>query len=349
MDTFSILDNISTSIIITNKFMEIVHINASAENFLQNSKVNLEKIKIESIFAKKNNIIINQVYDAIKLNQSSVSRDIKVSLKTKVQHNIDCNVQAINMNNEKYVLLEINLIQRQKNIENNAIFIDRNNTTKMITRSIAHEIKNPLGGIKGAAQLLDSELNNEQKDYTNIIISEVDRLKNYVDKMLGPKNEPLFKCINIHSVADRVINILNNKKNQKIFFIRNFDPSIPNVSIDKDMIIQALLNIVKNAQEASTENGTIELKTRVERNYTINSIKYNLVAVLSVIDSGVGISDEIKNKLFLPLVTDKPKGSGLGLSISQQLVSENKGVIIFEEIQGQTIFKIILPINRDLI
>ena len=347
MDTFNILDNISSSIIITNKYMEIVHINTSGENFLQNSKSNLEKIKIETIFAKKNNIIISQVCDAISLNQSSVSRDIKVSLKNKAQHNLDCNVQAIYINNEKYVLLEINLIQRQKNIKKNASFIDRNNTTKMITRSIAHEIKNPLGGIKGAAQLLESELSNEQKNYTNIIISEVDRLKNYVNRMLGPKNEPLLESINIHTVIDRVINILSTNKNTESIFIRNFDPSIPNVRIDKDMIIQSLLNIVKNAQEAITESGKIELKTRIDRNYTINSIRYNLVAVLSIIDNGIGISDEIQNKLFLPLVTDKTEGSGLGLSISQRLVSENKGVINFEEIQGKTIFKIILPIEKN--
>ena len=347
MDAFNILENISTSVIITNKFMEIVHINASGESFLQNSKTNLEKMKIESIFAQKNNIIVNQVYDAIALNQSSVSRDIEVSLKTKVKHNLDCNVQAIYIDNEKYVLLEINLIQRQKGIEKNASFIDRNNTTKMITRSIAHEIKNPLGGIKGAAQLLESELSNSLKEYTNIIIEEADRLRNYIDKMLGPKSEPIFENINLHSIINRVLNILDTEKNKKSIFIKNFDPSIPNVNIDKDMIIQSLLNIVKNAQEASTGNGIIELKTRIDRNYTINSNKYNLVAVVSIIDNGIGISDEIRNKLFLPLVTDKLEGSGLGLSISQRLVSENKGVINFEEIQGKTIFKIILPIEKN--
>jgi len=345
MDTFKILDNISTSIIITNKFMEIVHINASGENFLQNSKANLEKTKIENIFAQKNNIIINQVYDAIALNQSSVSRDVEISLKNKVKHNLDCNVQAIYIDNEKYVLLEVNLIQRQKDIEKNANFIDRDNTTKMITRSIAHEIKNPLGGIKGAAQLLESELSIAQKDYTDIIIGEVDRLRNYIDKMLGPKNEPFFESINIHSIVNRVIKILDTKKDKKSFFLVNFDPSIPNVNIDKDMIIQSLLNIVKNAQEATTNNGVVELKTRIERNYTINSIKYKLVAVVSIIDDGIGISDEIKNKLFLPLVTDKAEGSGLGLSISQRLVSLNKGVIVYTENKDKTIFKIILPIE----
>ena len=345
MNTLNILNNISTSLIITNKFMEIVHINASGENFLQSSFANLKNVKINEIFAKKNNVIISQVYDAIALNQPSVSRDVEVSLKSKIKHNLDCSVHTIFIDEEKHVLLEINLIHRKKNIEKNASLADRNNTTQMITRSIAHEIKNPLGGIKGAAQLLASELGEQHGDYINIIINEVDRLKNYIDKMSGPRNEPVFELINIHSIIERVIKISNTGADNKLIFIKNYDPSIPNVNVDKDMIIQSLLNIVKNAIEASASNSRIEIKTRIERNYTINSSIHKLVAIISVIDYGSGVSEDIKNKLFLPLVTNKPNGSGLGLSISQRLVAINNGIIIFNEVNDKTIFKIILPIE----
>ena len=345
MNTLNILNNISTSLIITNKFMEIVHVNASGENFLQSSFANLKNVKINEIFAKKNNVIISQVYDAIALNQPSVSRDVEVSLKSKIKHNLDCSVHTIFIDEEKHVLLEINLIHRKKNIEKNASLADRNNTTQMITRSIAHEIKNPLGGIKGAAQLLASELGEQHGDYINIIINEVDRLKNYIDKMSGPRNEPVFELINIHSIIERVIKISNTAKNNKLIFVKNYDPSIPNVNIDKDMIIQSLLNIVKNAIEASASNSRIEIKTRIKRNYTINGSIHRLTAVISVIDYGSGVSEDIKNKLFLPLVTNKSNGSGLGLSISQRLVAINHGIIIFNEENDQTIFKIILPIE----
>jgi two-component system nitrogen regulation sensor histidine kinase GlnL len=216
----------------------------------------------------------------------------------------------------------------------------------MIIKSFAHEIKNPLGGIKGAAQLLENELNNEYKEYLEVIINETDRLKNYIDKMLGPNNEPSFTNINIHSIIDRVIKILFADKKMKKNLLLNFDPSIPDIYVDKDMIIQCLINLVKNAQEAITKEGFIEIKTRVERNYTINSIKYNLVAITSIIDNGVGINEEMKTKLFLPLVTDKAKGSGLGLSISQRLASINNGIITFEQDKNNTIFKIILPIEK---
>ena len=345
MNTLNILNNISTSLIITNKFMEIVHINASGENFLQSSFANLKNVKINEIFAKKNNVIISQVYDAIALNQPSVSRDVEVSLKSKIKHNLDCSVHTIFIDKEKHVLLEINLIHRKKNIEKNASLADRNNTTQMITRSIAHEIKNPLGGIKGAAQLLASELGEQHGDYINIIINEVDRLKNYIDKMSGPRNEPVFELINIHSIIERVIKISNTGADNKLIFIKNYDPSIPNVNVDKDMIIQSLLNIVKNAIEASASNSRIEIKTRIKRNYTINGSIHRLTVVISVIDYGSGVSEDIKNKLFLPLVTNKTNGSGLGLSISQRLVAINNGIIIFNEVNDKTIFKIILPIE----
>ena len=343
MDAQNILESITTSVVITNKFMKIVHVNTAAENFFRSSKENLQNTKLSELFANDKSIIINQVYDAIALNQSSTSRDIEISLKTKTKHNVDCNVQTIFLEKDKHVLLEIRTLKRIKNIVLNANFINQNNATEMITRSIAHEIKNPLGGIKGAAQLLKKEINEEQKEYTDIIIEEADRLKNYIDKMHGPKDLPSFKSTNIHLIIDRVLKILGIKSSN---YKKNYDPSIPLLYLDQDMIIQSLLNIIKNASEAITENGLIEIKTRVDRNFTINSIRHKLVAIISIIDDGVGVNKEIASKLFLPLITNKKKGNGLGLSISQRLISINKGIITFEEENSKTIFKIILPIDK---
>jgi len=343
MDAQNILESITTSVVITNKFMKIVHVNTAAENLFRSSKENLQNTKLSELFANDKSIIINQVYDAIALNQSSTSRDIEISLKTKTKHNVDCNVQTIFLEKDKHVLLEIRTLKRIKNIVLNANFINQNNATEMITRSIAHEIKNPLGGIKGAAQLLKKEINEEQKEYTDIIIEEADRLKNYIDKMHGPKDLPSFKSTNIHLIIDKVLKILGIKSSN---YKKNYDPSIPLLYLDQDMIIQSLLNIIKNASEAITENGLIEIKTRVDRSFTINSIRHKLVAIISIIDDGVGVNKEIASKLFLPLITNKKKGNGLGLSISQRLISINKGIITFEEENSKTIFKIILPIDK---
>ena len=343
MDAQNILESITTSVVITNKFMKIVHVNTAAENLFRSSKENLQNTKLSELFANDKSIIINQVYDAIALNQSSTSRDIEISLKTKTKHNVDCNVQTIFLEKDKHVLLEIRTLKRIKNIVLNANFINQNNATEMITRSIAHEIKNPLGGIKGAAQLLKKEINEEQKEYTDIIIEEADRLKNYIDKMHGPKDLPSFKSMNIHLIIDKVLKILGIKSSN---YKKNYDPSIPLLYLDQDMIIQSLLNIIKNASEAITENGLIEIKTRVDRSFTINSIRHKLVAIISIIDDGVGVNKEIASKLFLPLITNKKKGNGLGLSISQRLISINKGIITFEEENSKTIFKIILPIDK---
>ena len=343
MDAHNILESITTSVVITNKFMKIVHVNTAAENLFRSSKENLQNTKLSELFANDKSIIINQVYDAIALNQSSTSRDIEISLKTKTKHNVDCNVQTIFLEKDKHVLLEIRTLKRIKNIVLNANFVNQNNATEMITRSIAHEIKNPLGGIKGAAQLLKKEINEEQKEYTDIIIEEADRLKNYIDKMHGPKDLPSFKSTNIHLIIDKVLKILGIKSSN---YKKNYDPSIPLLYLDQDMIIQSLLNIIKNASEAITENGLIEIKTRVDRSFTINSIRHKLVAIISIIDDGVGVQKEIASKLFLPLITNKKKGNGLGLSISQRLISINKGIITFEEENSKTIFKIILPIDK---
>ena len=343
MDAQNILESITTSVVITNKFMKIVHVNTAAENLFRSSKENLQNTKLSELFANDKSIIINQVYDAIALNQSSTSRDIEISLKTKTKHNVDCNVQTIFLEKDKHVLLEIRTLKRIKNIVLNANFINQNNATEMITRSIAHEIKNPLGGIKGAAQLLKKEINEEQKEYTDIIIEEADRLKNYIDKMHGPKDLPSFKSTNIHLTIDKVLKILGIKSSN---YKKNYDPSIPLLYLDQDMIIQSLLNIIKNASEAITENGLIEIKTRIDRSFTINSIRHKLVAIISIIDDGVGVNKEIASKLFLPLITNKKKGNGLGLSISQRLISINKGIITFEEENSKTIFKIILPIDK---
>ena len=343
MDAQNILESITTSVVITNKFMKIVHVNTAAENLFRSSKENLQNTKLSELFANDKSIIINQVYDAIALNQSSTSRDIEISLKTKTKHNVDCNVQTIFLEKDKHVLLEIRTLKRIKNIVLNANFINQNNATEMITRSIAHEIKNPLGGIKGAAQLLKKEINEEQKEYTDIIIEEADRLKNYIDKMHGPRDLPSFKSTNIHLIIDKVLKILGIKSSN---YKKNYDPSIPLLYLDQDMIIQSLLNIIKNASEAITENGLIEIKTRIDRSFTINSIRHKLVAIISIIDDGVGVNKEIASKLFLPLITNKKKGNGLGLSISQRLISINKGIITFEEENSKTIFKIILPIDK---
>ena len=280
MDAQNILESITTSVVITNKFMKIVHVNTAAENLFRSSKENLQNTKLSELFANDKSIIINQVYDAIALNQSSTSRDIEISLKTKTKHNVDCNVQTIFLEKDKHVLLEIRALKRIKNIVLNANFINQNNATEMITRSIAHEIKNPLGGIKGAAQLLKKEINEEQKEYTDIIIEEADRLKNYIDKMHGPKDLPSFKSTNIHLIIDKVLKILGIKSSN---YKKNYDPSIPLLYLDQDMIIQSLLNIIKNASEAITENGLIEIKTRVDRSFTINSIRHKLVAIISKI------------------------------------------------------------------
>ena len=346
MEDLSILDNIKTAVLITNRYMDITYMNAASENLFLRSKSSMINTKLNAIFAVRNNLIIGQIYDAITLNQPSASRDVEISLTNKQKYLLDCIVSIIFLKKEKHILVEINADERQKNYMDTIELHDTNTATKMITKTIAHEIKNPLGGIRGAAQLLEPELNKDQKEYTNIIISEADRLKKYVDQMLGPIKEPKKESINLHYMTDHVISLISSERKLNIEFIKDYDPSIPEVTVDKDMIIQSLLNLVKNAVEATSSYGKIIVKTRIARQFTINKRKSRLVAFIEVIDYGIGVSEELKQKIFLPLISSKEGGSGLGLSISQRLISLNDGIIEYMTDYNSTTFRIILPIEE---
>ena len=219
--------------------------------------------------------------------------------------------------------------------------MNQDNATKIITRSIAHEIKNPLGGIRGAAQLLNDELSDSQKEYTNIIIEETDRLKRYVDSMVGPSQEPNKESTNIHKIINHVLNLMASDSRVQTSLIKDFDPSIPEINIDKEMLTQALINVIKNAIEASDNKGKVLIRTRI-------GLKQNAImkAIIEIIDEGPGVHEKLKQKVFLPLVTDKKIGTGLGLSITQRLLKLNDSYIEYENNRVGATFRIVLPMRN---
>jgi two-component system nitrogen regulation sensor histidine kinase GlnL len=219
--------------------------------------------------------------------------------------------------------------------------------TRSLVRGLAHEIKNPLGGIRGAAQLLEAELlSNELKEYTQIIIEEADRLQQLVDRMLGPNKLPKKQLLNIHDVIERVRTLVI-AENPAVEVWRDYDPSIPDLYGDNDQLIQSILNIVKNAVSAlaKTADPKITLKTRVARQMTLGSKRHKLVAKIQVIDNGPGIPEEIREKIFFPMVTATEGGVGVGLSISQSLINKHNGLIQCESRPGKTVFTIWIPLE----
>lgn len=219
---------------------------------------------------------------------------------------------------------------------------------KMLVRGLAHEIKNPLGGLRGAAQLLDLELSDpELKEYTQIIIAESDRLQGLMDKMLGPNKLPHKTQLNIHEVLERVRQLVLAESNRKFAIVQDYDPSIPEIYADKNQLIQAFLNIVRNSIQAmEEEKGSITVKTRICRQMTIGRKRNKLAAKIDIIDNGPGINKDMLGKIFYPMVTGRANGTGLGLSIAQSLIHQHNGLIECESRPGHTVFSIYLPLEN---
>ena len=212
-------------------------------------------------------------------------------------------------------------------------------------RQLAHEIKNPLGGLRGAAQLLGKQLGNaELKEYTEVIISEADRLAGLVDTLLGPGGPPNKQLANVHEVIEYVVRLLEPELEAKLDVVRDYDAGLPTVKLDRDQIIQALINLMRNAATALEGCGSITLRTRAVMNFTIGETRHPVVATIDIEDDGPGIPPELQDSIFYPLVTSRPDGTGLGLSTAQDLISRHDGLIEFESRPGRTIFSIRIPI-----
>lgn len=259
------------------------------------------------------------------------------------------------------LLVELVQVDRHLRIAREENLLAQHQAARAVVRGLAHEIKNPLGGLRGAAQLLERELSDGAlKEYTRIIIGEADRLRNLVNRMLGPNTLPQKTLINIHHVLERVRSVVladtpsgrvdhihANSVNTALGglrIIRDYDPSIPDFQADQDQLIQAVLNIVRNAVQAVGDTGDIILRTRVQRQATINQQRYKLAVRIDIVDNGPGIPADMLESIFYPMVTGRPEGTGLGLSIAQSLINQHQGLIECTSRPGQTTFTLLLPL-----
>ena len=214
-------------------------------------------------------------------------------------------------------------------------------------RQLAHEIKNPLGGIRGAAQLLERQLDNaELREYTNVVISETDRLAGLVDTLLGPGGPPDKQPVNVHELLEYVIRILEAEDMKSLTIRRDYDPGLPLIDLDRAQMVQAFLNLVRNAAAALDGQGTITLRSRAVMNFTIGDTRHRVIASIEIEDDGPGIPAGMQDSVFYPLVTSRPEGTGLGLPAAQELLSRHGGLIEFESRPGRTVFFVRIPLNQ---
>jgi two-component system nitrogen regulation sensor histidine kinase GlnL len=246
-----------------------------------------------------------------------------------------------------HLLLELaDTTQRQRITRENDLMA-RLDGSRLMIRQLAHEIKNPLGGLRGAAQLLERELQEpELREYTRVIIGEADRLATLVDSMAGPSRAPQKVLINVHEICEHVYHLLRAEAPANVSVERDYDPSLPNAMLDRHQLIQAVLNVARNALQALVDSGRIVLRTRALSHVSIGSARHRLVASLQIEDNGPGVPDQLRSSIFYPLVTGRPNGTGLGLAVAQELVTRNGGLIEFESEPGRTVFTLLLPLGE---
>jgi two-component system nitrogen regulation sensor histidine kinase GlnL len=255
-------------------------------------------------------------------------------------------IQEKDTDRAEAVLVQLEQVDRHLRISMEEQILAQQNAARMLLRGLAHEIKNPLGGIRGSAQLLQRELASEElREYTQIIMDESDRLQSLVDRMLGPNKPLLLEPINIHKVLERVRQLVQVEAPAGVSIERDYDPSIPLVNGDGDLLIQAILNIVRNAAQAVGVRGRILIRTRIHRQVTIGNKRNRLVVKIDVEDDGPGIPDALMGQIFYPMVTGRAEGTGLGLSIAQSLINQHGGLIECNSEPGHTVFSIFLPLE----
>jgi len=335
-----IFENTHIASIVLDGSGKITALNPAAEQLLEKSNRLAQGLKFEDICPH---------LDVSALKPHKIAIDQRVIQRGILFERPDKPTAAIDMiatkAEEDFLLVE--LYRRDGNVESNQIKRGSLSRSENLLRSLAHEIKNPLGGIRGAAQLLEAEFENSDiHEFTKVIIDESDRLTSLLDRMLGPNQQPQKTWLNIHKITERVCLLLDAQTGPKVTLEKDYDVSIPEVYIDQDQIMQAILNVARNAVEAMGNSGKIVFATRVLRNFAINETIHPLTISLAISDNGPGIASEDLADIFFPMITNKPEGTGLGLSISQSLVKLNGGVLKCTSRKDPTCFEFLLPLER---
>ena len=341
-----ILDHINTAILLFDRQLHLVYINNAGEILLADSAHHLIGQSANELFKSSDPTLLINIKQSLSMEEPLVARALTLS---RPNQNVTINLIATPMiANEQVneILIELQQVDNHLRISREEQILTQQNTARLLVRGLAHEIKNPLGGLRGAAQLLDLELEDpELKEYTQIIIAESDRLQGLMDKILGPNKLPIKRPLNVHEVLERVRQLVLAESTGNVAIFCDYDPSLPNIQADKDQLIQAVLNIVRNAVQAIDSKGVIAFRTRIHRHLTIAGKRYKLAVKCDIIDNGPGIKPDMMNQIFYPMITGRADGTGLGLSIAQSLINQHNGLIECTSEPGNTVFSIFLPME----
>ncbi len=340
------LEHLATSVLVLNPDGRIVELNAAAENLVSVSRQRGIGKVLSQLLPSEG----NELGELIRLAETSgLSYAQDLNLPGTPDHPnervVDCRVTPLQLGGEPRILVEMADVTRRHRLHRDNALLQQHGASRKMVRQLAHEIKNPLGGIRGSAQLLARRLDGPGlTDYTDVIIAEADRLVQLVDSLLGPGTRSDKQAHDIHGVLEHVARLLEAGAGRREPVRRDYDVSLPKLRIDRDQLIQAVLNLATNAAAAAGPDGAIVFRTRAVTNYTIGDTFHRVIASIEVEDDGPGIPPDIVDSIFFPLVTGTEGGTGLGLSLAQELVHRHDGLIEFETRPGRTVFQLRLPL-----
>lgn len=349
MNQSALIESLECAIIVINSERELELVNISTETLFCQSRRNLIGRPLNELI--DNEVMDNCINECFDNNSQFTLREVSVVVMGQ-ESLVDMTLSSTSMEMtadgmaRPSILIELNVINRISRFMKEKNQLERQQAFRLMMRGLAHEIKNPLGGIRGAAQLLDREIeDSSQKELTDILIKEADRLTRLVDRVMGSREQLKPQYVNIHEVLEHVVHLVSVKSGQAISVERFYDPALPEIKVDKEQLIQAVLNIVGNGIEAQAGKAKVKLgfNTHFERFVTLNQAMHKKVLRIRIWDSGPGVPANLKDNLFDPLVTGRPEGTGLGLSITQEIVQRHQGVVQLEDYHGKTCFSIYLP------
>jgi two-component system, NtrC family, nitrogen regulation sensor histidine kinase GlnL len=348
------LDPLATAVVLVDAGLVVRYMNPAAENLFEMSSTNVAGQPLSGLFADIG-LLMAAIENARATSGSYTEHDLELGVNGRGRLHLSCTVTPVEPGagaaDGAELLLEFRHIAQQLRIEREERMHEQSQATRELIRNLAHEIKNPLGGIRGAAQLLDRELERPNlHEYTQVIIKEADRLQLLMDRLLTPHRLPQPGWLNLHEVLERVRSLIQAEFPQGVMIDRDYDVSLPPIKGDKEQLIQAVLNVVRNAAQAivgSGGKGTIQLRTRVVRQVTLARRRYRHALAVDIADNGPGVPAELQERVFHPLVSGREGGSGLGLTLAQTFINRHHGMISFESAPGDTVFTILLPVGED--
>jgi two-component system nitrogen regulation sensor histidine kinase GlnL len=342
--SFAGLEHLATAVILLDGVHNIAYANPAAELLFAISSRQMAGQPISQIFLHCE-VLSAAIEHALASNSPFREHELLVTTIRQVSFAVTCTATPVELPPVRMVL-EFQQMDQQLRIEREERMLIQQQANAELLRNLAHEIRNPLGGLRGAAQLLEHELPQPGlREYTQVIIKEADRLQSLMDRLLVPHRMPKYELANIHEVLERVRSLLLAESPQGVTIRRDYDTSLPELVGDREKLIQAVLNIARNAVQAMQGQGEIILRTRAERQVTLAKKRYRVAIKLQIIDNGPGIPEGIRERIFYPLVSGREGGSGLGLTLAQNFITQHHGMIECESQPGHTCFTILLPIE----